>query len=197
MLDLRSVIFTGLMALAAGALVACTSTAAPSPASQPTSAAPTVTATVTVTAAPAATQDPGDESSHDSPSSDTRAVNPERYYDPDEDAYFFVSPSGNLSCAIRPDVTGCHAWSLVANLPECDDPDAWGPAVSMSGGHVGAWCSSEGMFGVADAKTLPYGSQLVADDIACTSRETGVTCVDLATGVGFSAARRYMGPIQP
>lgn len=59
----------------------------------------------------------------------------------------FVSPSENLACGISAEGehafhAGCHAWSLVDNLPECDDPDANGPWVAIRG-DAGFFASRE------------------------------------------------------
>lgn len=114
------------------------------------------------------------------------------------DGYFFISPSGNLSCGVwdwDPALAGCQSWSLVENLPECDDPlGASSPAIEFFEGQpADAYCSAEGMFW-AEAPVLEYGQQLRVAGVTCTSRATGVTCLDENTGSGFTAARAGFVP---
>lgn len=127
-------------------------------------------------------------------------VDPVDFRGPDGyDGYFFISPSGNLSCGVwdwEPALAGCQSWSLVENLPECDDPlGGSSPAiVFFQGQPADAYCSTQGMFW-ADAPVLEYGQQLSVAGVTCTSRATGVTCVDENTGSGFTAARAGFVPL--
>lgn len=117
--------------------------------------------------------------------------------------YFFTSPSGNLSCGFylevggRIDMVGCQAWSVVANLPDCDDPNRGSsPIVSLdTSGEVDTSCTSEGVFSATTAPVLNYGEQLTVAGFTCHSREVGITCVDNRTGEGFTASRARFGAI--
>jgi hypothetical protein len=114
--------------------------------------------------------------------------------------YFFVSPSRNLSCGFVPtqggQLTGCQAWVKVANFPPCDAPmsDA-SPAISFQKGkRATAYCLNQGVF-AADTKVLAYGQRITVGGVTCTSRRTGVTCIDQQTGHGFTAAREAFTPV--
>lgn len=171
-------------------------------------ATPTVTATATVTTtaspdpalqSPALTDIP---SLTDTPSSPPEpsitSVDLEQYRGQDRnDGYFFVSPSGNLACGIlHSGVTGCQAWSLVANLPECDNPlGNSSPAIEFARGQrATGFCLTDGAF-VGSSRTLEYDTQIRASGFTCVSQTTGVTCIDDLTGLGFIAARAGFIPI--
>ena len=115
--------------------------------------------------------------------------------------YFFVSPSGNLSCGFiavdGEQSTGCQAWVIVSNLPKCNDPQGTSsPMISFTKGSAAtADCSSQGIFGADQAKVLQYGQRITVGGVACTSRQSGVTCVETATGRGFKAAREGFAPV--
>lgn len=93
------------------------------------------------------------------------------------------------------EATGCQAWSLVDNLPECDAPTgASSPAIEfLRGRPAEGYCLSDGVFS-AEATVLEYGQQLTVDGVTCISRETGVTCLDESSGLGFTAARSGFFP---
>lgn len=134
-----------------------------------------------------------------------RVVDRERFRVPGTPgSYYFVSPSGNLYCAITSHgdelTAGCQAGSLVENLPQCDDPMVTSsPAIELykyRGVGTESYCVSDGVF-VYDggAPTLEYGEQLAVDGIVCESESTGVTCYDEGSGRGFTAARAGFRPI--
>lgn len=165
---------------------------------------PTITVTTTVTHSPASkssTASPVPAISMSAQATtiereELQQVDPELYFGTDSGrdyGYFFQSPSGNLSCGMlinNGELTGCQAWSLVDNLPECDAPlGASSPAIEFVRGEVAdSYCLSDGAFS-AVAPVLEYGQQLTVDNITCTSRDTGVTCLDQSSGLGFTAAR--------
>ncbi len=135
------------------------------------------------------------------PESRAKRTSSVRFFAPNrDDGYFFISPSTNLACGFLTDsgrqLTGCQAWVRVANLPDCDDPQgASSPAISFrKGQRATGYCLSEGVFS-AETKILQYGHRIKVGGITCTSQRTGVTCLDDATGRGFSAARAGFTPI--
>lgn len=171
-------------------LSACTTTPAP----QPSRPEPTVTVTAATseTVTPTPTQDVITEPTFTSD-------NP--YFDADLGGYFFQSPSTNLACAImgtdRATRVGCRSWSAVENLPQCDHPTTDRvPSVSFVPGQPAQTACLGGSEYTALAETLEYGEKLSALGVTCSSERTGVTCVDDATGLGFSAARRGFTPIR-
>lgn len=186
---------------AAIALVGCT--AAPEASITP-APVPTVTVTVeaTVTVTVEAEQTPSQDLTLESSSPEVpeeeelREVDSERFRsDGFSDRYSFVSPSGNLECAISGmedvPIAGCQAWSLVDNLPDCDDPMATSsPAIDFYRGEPAeAYCISDGAFVAYSGQTLQHGEQLRVRGVTCTSRHSGVECRDDRSGRGFVAAK--------
>lgn len=186
---------------------------------QPESPSPQTTITLTATAAQPSDVGTGTESSTPASAPDFTAssqaskadgeekdeelltsVEPEDFRGTDgyDGGFFFLSPSRNLSCGIWLEVglTGCQSWSLVENLPECDDPmGGSSPAIEFFRDRpADSYCSREGMFW-AEARVLQYGERLSVDGVTCMARNTGVTCVEDASGFGFSAAKAGFHPI--
>lgn len=193
----RALVLAGLTAGLLG-VSACSS-----PQSPPS--VPSVTTTVTVTSTATASPEASSESPTPTQAPSTsaldppvRSVDPESYRGQDRnDGYFFTSPSGNLSCGILDGgVTGCQAWSLVANLPECDKPQTnSSPAIEFTRGQqASGFCLSEGAF-FSEALILEYGREIHVAGITCSSELTGVTCIEESTGLGFTAARAGFTPI--
>lgn len=116
--------------------------------------------------------------------------------------YVFASPTGNLACGISAEGrnafhAGCHAWSVVENLAECDDPETNGPwvAIHQEDGEVQTGCQNEGVYADPDATVLEYGRSLTAHGVTCTSAEEGVTCT--RGEAGFFASRQAFEPVAP
>ncbi len=200
---LRSLSWTKGVALAGLASVllifgGCSGTAE-SPSASTGSASPPVTATQATSSASGGSASP---SSTGSGSEKITDVSPSDFRSSDGDGgYFFVSPSGNLSCGFiavdGEQSTGCQAWVIVSNLPKCNDPQGTSsPMISFTKGSAAtADCSSQGIFGADQAKVLQYGQRITVGGVACTSRQSGVTCVETATGRGFKAAREGFAPV--
>jgi len=128
-------------------------------------------------------------------------VDPDKYRSaPPVDGYFFVSPGMNLACGFVPfldgQLTGCQALVKVANLPECDAPQSnSSPAIDFQTGKMAAGhCLSQGVFN-SGSRVLQYGGQITVGGVTCTSRRTGVTCIDRPSGRGFKASREAFLPI--
>ena len=116
--------------------------------------------------------------------------------------YVFASPTDNLACGISAEEqnafhAGCHAWSVVENLPECDDPETNGPwvAIHQEDGQARTGCQHEGVYADPDATTLEYGQSLTAHGVTCTSAEDGVTCT--RGEESFFASREAFEPAAP
>jgi hypothetical protein len=116
------------------------------------------------------------------------------------DGYFFVSPSKNLACGFvtvqEGQLTGCQASITVANLPDCNAPQVnSAPAIDFLVGRKAAgYCISQGAFN-SGTRVLQYGEQITVGGVTCTSRRTGVSCLDRQSGRGFSASREAFQPI--
>lgn len=153
-------------------------------------------ATVTVTATGEASESP-------SPSVSVSPRNPgevdPQYFALDGGGYGFSSPSGNLHCSIKPPnettvLVGCMSDSPVANLAECEIPNTdGGPLITLVAGRgAEPGCGSEGFAG---GRVLEYGEKLRVEGATCASENTGITCVEDATGLGFKAARAGFQPV--
>lgn len=194
-----------ILATVSGPLAGCSTQHVPDPTTVST---PMITTSATPVQTPAATASPSP--SQDTPSSVVSAVvsnevltdvDPSQYRDLQYGAgYFFMSPSRNLSCGFLPpqldSTTGCQAWVKVANFPPCDAKmSAATPAISFEKGkRATAYCLNQGVFS-AGTKVLAYGQRLTVNGVTCTSRRTGVTCIDQQTGHGFTAAREAFTPV--
>jgi len=116
------------------------------------------------------------------------------------EGYFFVSPSKNLWCGfitvLDGLVTGCQAAVTVNNLPDCDAPMITSsPAIQIQTGQpVAGYCLSQGVFN-AGKRVLQYGEQITVGAVTCTSRRSGITCVERPSGRGFKASREAFLPI--
>jgi hypothetical protein len=133
------------------------------------------------------------------------------------DVSMFASPSGAIWCAIQKDTAWCHFPSdFKGKIPSSSkvcpeemldvtgvsvgtkveyfcsgDPTAFpdktnaGSGLDWFAGTGFPWVKKDG-FTLA---TLPYGKKLVAGSFVCLSENTGVTCGNSATGVGFKMAK--------
>lgn len=113
----------------------------------------------------------------------------------------FVSPSGNIACALGSADGGafarCEVGDVTWSVPRPADCELdWG------GGENGRGDVSVGNGGVASpvcagdtvrdpaAMVLPYGSAVrLGDELACRSSEAGVRCENLTSGNGFAVSR--------
>jgi len=102
----------------------------------------------------------------------------------------FVSPSGNIACAMSAASARCdlqtRTWSLPPRPANCEFD--WGGSLKVTGQGPGFLaCVSDSPFGVT--AVLAYGTRSTIGPMTCTSAETGMTCVNTATGHGFSVSR--------
>jgi hypothetical protein len=102
----------------------------------------------------------------------------------------FVSPSGNIACAMSAASARCdlqtRTWSLPPRPANCEFD--WGGSLKVTGQGPGFLaCTSDSPFGVT--AVLAYGTRSVIGSMACTSAETGMTCRNTVTGHGFSVSR--------
>lgn len=102
----------------------------------------------------------------------------------------FASPTGNIGCYIDPETVRCdiaeRAWSPPPTPADCD----------LEYGH-GFWLDADGTAdfvcagdtAMGDHPVLAYGESIQAGDLRCTSRQSGMTCVSLSSGHGFTLSR--------
>lgn len=112
----------------------------------------------------------------------------------------FVSPSGNINCAIDPDLEspdkvvgllGCQAWDSVEGSTGVvcgNSPSSTTYAISVTPNEVRQYCEHQGAY-VSNQDPRPvldYGQVLTVGDYTCTSEEVGVTCRGPGGGVLIS-----------
>ncbi len=121
----------------------------------------------------------------------------------EQEAYYFRSPSGNLSCGYYPDQPelglGCQAAVVVANMPECNDPDSLAASVTISldARPVVAQCVNQGFYVGERGKVLPYGSALEIDGFRCESTTAHIACYQLESKRGFTIAKEGIDVHRP
>jgi hypothetical protein len=103
---------------------------------------------------------------------------------------WFSSPSKNLGCYMTSVNVRCDA--IVFSYTPPPKPASchlnWGPSIHLAEtgtGHFG--CISDTVSG--SSRILHYGASITISVFRCTSRTTGVTCIDTRDGHGFRIAR--------
>jgi hypothetical protein len=113
------------------------------------------------------------------------------------DAPRFTTPSRNISCQLtdtsptgdgdaRCDVTQ-SSWPLPPKPADC--AGNWGGGVSVSAAEKAQLTCASDTVADPGLQVLPYGRAVSFGGILCDSQETGVRCVNRATGHGFRVAR--------
>lgn len=107
------------------------------------------------------------------------------------DYYVISSPSDNIYCdmgdssfyrGVRCDVR-VHTWPRPPRPSGCDLD--WGDSLYVGTRGVARWtCHGDTLLG-SDSYVLPYGRSLRVGRFKCTSKTTGMRCVNLRTGHGF------------
>lgn len=106
----------------------------------------------------------------------------------------FATPSGNIVCDITANGARCGIASLAqkpAPVDGCDGAVGFVYVVDASG-KVDVPCVPKKELpkkAGKDVNVLGYGQKSAAYGFTCTSDESGMACVDDATGTGFSLAR--------
>lgn len=106
----------------------------------------------------------------------------------------FAAPSGNIMCDITAAGARCGIASLAqkpAPVDGCDGTVGFVYTVDVAG-KVDVPCvpkSEKPKKAGANVNVLGYGQSSAAYGFTCTSEESGMTCVDDATGRGFALAR--------
>jgi hypothetical protein len=101
----------------------------------------------------------------------------------------FISPTGNVACAIDVDLARCdiidHDWSPPPRPPDCEFD--YGQGISISPGEPAAFvCAGDTTFGTDEV--LPFGDAITAGTLRCESANSGITCRDADSGHGFTLA---------
>lgn len=105
------------------------------------------------------------------------------------DTFYFQSPTGDYTCAIRPldsRFTGCAGPlnPVPTQLSNCPTTNS---ASITIGGYL---CQTQGiMTGQEGGAVLPYGSVLVVQNVICTSQPSGIACD--TGGHGFTISPQH------
>ncbi|MGP7960658.1 hypothetical protein ACTVCO_07585 [Sanguibacter sp. A247] len=106
----------------------------------------------------------------------------------------FAAPSGNIMCDITAEGARCGIASLAqkpAPVDGCDGTVGFVYTVDVTG-KVDVPCvpkKDKPKKAGSNVNVLGYGQSSTAYGFTCTSEESGMTCVDDATGRGFALAR--------
>jgi uncharacterized protein DUF6636 len=98
----------------------------------------------------------------------------------------FTMPSGNIGCSMQSDgAVRCDIrqrdWATPARPADCNYDFGQGVVLGKTAGFV---CASD--TALVGAPVLPYGSTSRQGPYQCGSNESGVECINLDTGHGFS-----------
>ena len=103
----------------------------------------------------------------------------------------FVSPSGNIACAISEQFARCDVaektWD--PGTPPADCALVFGAGVVVDAAGPRVTCAAESLVG-SGGGTLEYGREVAVGDFSCASSEAGMRCAQASTGLGFSVSRR-------
>ncbi|MCV7040785.1 hypothetical protein BST36_04670 [Mycolicibacterium moriokaense] len=103
----------------------------------------------------------------------------------------FISPTGNVSCAIAVNLARCDIidrdWSPPPRPADCEFD--YGQGISIAPGEPATFvCAGDTTFGAEEV--LPYGKAITAGALRCESAESRITCRDVQTGNGFTISRQ-------
>ena len=103
----------------------------------------------------------------------------------------FISPTGNVSCAIDVDLARCDIidrdWSPPPRPADCEFD--YGQGIQLVPGEPASFvCAGDTTFGAEEV--LPYGEAIAAGPLRCESAESGITCRDAGSGHSFTISRQ-------
>ncbi|WP_214406109.1 serine/threonine-protein kinase [Pseudonocardia lacus] len=103
----------------------------------------------------------------------------------------FVTPSGNIACAMSPEEVRCdvaeRGWDLPPRPDDCTED--YGAGAVVAGDGPGELSCAAGTVAERGLEVLDYGSAVRRAGVLCASRENGVRCEDELTRHGFQVAR--------
>jgi hypothetical protein len=102
----------------------------------------------------------------------------------------FISPTGNVSCAIDVDLARCDIidrdWAPPPRPADCEFD--YGQGIQIAPGEPASFvCAGDTTFGAEDV--LSYGEAITAGPLRCESQEAGITCRDVASNHSFMISR--------
>jgi hypothetical protein len=115
----------------------------------------------------------------------------------------FLSPTGNIRCAVTRQLAGCDLdqrdWKLPPAPKDCqgnDDPGdigegEWAMPILVATRGTGSFnCGTDVPLNLYDARrALPYGRGIGNSTFECVSERSGMTCRSTASGHGFTVSR--------
>ena len=108
--------------------------------------------------------------------------------EPAADVVQFVSPSGNIRCAVSSAGARCDIakkdWSPGPRPAGCTAD--WGTGVFVDGTHAALVCASDAVDG---GSALKYGKTVTRGAYTCTSSQSGISCRNSGSGHEFTLAR--------
>jgi hypothetical protein len=102
----------------------------------------------------------------------------------------FISPTGNVSCAIDVDLARCDIndrdWTPPPRPADCEFD--YGQGIQLVPSEPASFvCAGDTTFGAEDV--LPYGEAITAGPLRCESAESGITCRDAGSRHSFTISR--------
>jgi hypothetical protein len=102
--------------------------------------------------------------------------------------HWFSSPSGNIGCVVNKHFARCdigeRSWQAPPKPRSCHLD--WGNGMDLQ--RKSHWsCAGDTVLG--SKKTLEYGDFVRYGNLRCTSKTTGMVCLNVSTGHGFKLAR--------
>ena len=99
----------------------------------------------------------------------------------------FISPTGNISCAIDVDLARCdiidHDWEPPPRPADCEFD--YGQGIQIVPGEPASFvCAGDTTFGAEDV--LAYGEAITAGPLRCESQKSGITCRDVESDHSFT-----------
>ena len=106
------------------------------------------------------------------------------------DTSFFVTPSGNIDCAVTATNARCdigdRSWTPPPKPASCQLDYGNGAVVDATGARLS--CAGDTLLHVTTT-VLPYGHGVRDGQVLCVSQATGVRCEYVGTGHGFLLAK--------
>ena len=108
------------------------------------------------------------------------------------DTSFFVTPSGNIDCAVTATYARCdigdRTWSAPPKPTDCPLDYGNGAVVDSTGARLS--CAGDTLLHVT-TNVLPYGHGVQDGQVLCVSQPAGVRCQYGATGHGFLLSKEH------
>jgi hypothetical protein len=102
----------------------------------------------------------------------------------------FVSPTGNIGCAIAGGVARCdivnRSWSPPPRPSSCSSQVDFGQGIEIGKSGAATFVCAGDTARTPGSPKLAYGTGTGVDGFVCVSRTAGMTCTRPRTGRGFT-----------